>query len=269
MDLELFRKVLVDAKEMAISKVSLHLFGEPLLHPNFVDMIAEAKLKGFNVAMSTNGLLLTDSIAKGLIQADLDSLRYSIEGATKTTYEDLRRGGNFEKLLTNMKMFKALRDSTSNGYRPSIYVNSIIMKETEAEIGTFLESYSPFVDTIDFSFLCNQAGNVEEAISDSLLDHIKPKRVEGPCGQLWCAINVTWDGKVIGCCADAEGKLTVGDVSRDHLKTIWNNSLLNHYRHLHLTGRLDEMPLCRACKKIAVNPYWRAFYIERLKRKYS
>ncbi|MDH4227968.1 MAG: radical SAM protein, partial [Deltaproteobacteria bacterium] len=43
MDMELFRKVIKDAAEIGIPKVSLFMGGESLLHKNIADMVREAE----------------------------------------------------------------------------------------------------------------------------------------------------------------------------------------------------------------------------------
>lgn len=49
-------------------------FGEPLLHPGIVDMVAQVKPLSTSVELITNATLLTPDISKGLITAGLDVL---------------------------------------------------------------------------------------------------------------------------------------------------------------------------------------------------
>lgn len=57
--------------------------GEPLLHPNIIDIVRYAKKTGFSkISLSTNGFLLTESLIQELEQAGLDSLQLSVDRMT-------------------------------------------------------------------------------------------------------------------------------------------------------------------------------------------
>ena len=64
--------------------------GEPLAHPRTIEMIAQLKSLGHRVEMVTNGTLLNEKRAKGLIAAGLDVLWVSIDGATPENFADIR-----------------------------------------------------------------------------------------------------------------------------------------------------------------------------------
>ena len=55
-------------------------FGEPLSHPNIIDMVRQVKAIGSRVELITNGTLLTPDTSKGLISAGLDMLWISLDG---------------------------------------------------------------------------------------------------------------------------------------------------------------------------------------------
>ena len=58
-------------------------FGEPLFHPEIVNMIAEAKALGASVELITNATLLTPGLSRELIKAGLNRLWVSLDGATR------------------------------------------------------------------------------------------------------------------------------------------------------------------------------------------
>ena len=100
MEMETYEAIFNQFTPMAIK---LNWRGESLLHPNIIRMIKYAKLKGvLDVALNTNGLLLDKEMVKHLLQAGLDRLIISVDGATPNSYENIRQGGNFEKLIKNI-----------------------------------------------------------------------------------------------------------------------------------------------------------------------
>jgi MoaA/NifB/PqqE/SkfB family radical SAM enzyme len=81
-------------------------FGEPLFHPNIVDMVSRVKTLGATVELTTNGTLLSAEISRGLIAAGLDILWVSLDGATPESYADIRLGATFPKVIENVSGFR-------------------------------------------------------------------------------------------------------------------------------------------------------------------
>lgn len=77
MNLEDFKQTLTLVKELKQDKLTLHNFGEPLLHPQLEEFIKLSKEVVPNVNLSTNGVLLTRDKAIKLKEAGLDELYFS------------------------------------------------------------------------------------------------------------------------------------------------------------------------------------------------
>ncbi|MBI3007947.1 MAG: SPASM domain-containing protein [Candidatus Omnitrophica bacterium] len=59
------------------------------------------------------------------------------------------------------------------------------------------------------------------------------------------------DGKVSLCCADALGKVTLGDVTKDRIIDIWRSDTYKEIRRLILKSRRN-MALCSGCDYISL-----------------
>jgi len=107
--------------------------GEPLLRKDLSAMVRECSVLKFDdVAILTNGLLLTPSLAEQLLQGGVTTIGISIDGLRDTN--DMIRGvkGSFEKNLSVLKMLTNLRD---NKYKSlDLYVATTLMKPTLADI---------------------------------------------------------------------------------------------------------------------------------------
>ena len=77
-------------------------YGEPLSHPRILEMVALAKEKGFRVSLITNGILLTASVIRRLIELNLDMLWVSLDGASPECYTDVRLGDSLPTVLANL-----------------------------------------------------------------------------------------------------------------------------------------------------------------------
>jgi MoaA/NifB/PqqE/SkfB family radical SAM enzyme len=97
--------------------------GEPLLQPRLAEWISDAKSAGCETGVLTNGVLLNKEIAKKLIQAGLNWICVSIDGANKEEYEGIRRGANFGKVCENLANIAKLRADDI----PLIMINFVMM----------------------------------------------------------------------------------------------------------------------------------------------
>jgi MoaA/NifB/PqqE/SkfB family radical SAM enzyme len=83
--------------------------GEPLLQPQLLEWIREAHAAGCETGILTNGLLLTEKKAAQIIDAGLNWICFSMDGATAEIYEEIRVGSNFETVCQNLANIAALR----------------------------------------------------------------------------------------------------------------------------------------------------------------
>lgn len=100
--------------------------GEPLMLPFLCELIRYVNLKGMQISISTNGILLTQEYLKDLKDAGLKILQVSVDGL-KETHEKIRGKGTFYNL------FKKINDAQNLGFgvRVGYTVNSINYNEIE------------------------------------------------------------------------------------------------------------------------------------------
>lgn len=79
--------------------------GEPLHHPQIVDMVARAKELGSQVELITNGTQLTPDLSRKLLETGIDVLWVSIDGATPENYADIRLGAELPRVIENITEF--------------------------------------------------------------------------------------------------------------------------------------------------------------------
>ncbi len=251
MDEELFESVVEQSVKMGVYKVSLVGLGEPLLHPRLLDFVQMAKMRGVpHLYVSTNGQLLDEDRAAGLVDAGLDELKVSIEGTTAEEYEGVRVGGSFDRLQANLEALRRIRDRAGKS-RPKISILSVLFKDTVGDRAAFERTWGGVADEIQFQPVSNQGGEMPEMDTHGVVP-VTAGGMErrGPCMMLWSTSVVFWDGRVTMCCVDVEGKLVVGDVRKTPLSEIWRGSELQRARSLHRKRRFSELSLCGPCTVI-------------------
>ena len=99
--------------------------GEALLRKDVFEILALAREKGLDVHLISNATLINQGIFSRLKQLGV-KLMISIDGATKETYESIRRGANFEKVV------ETARQAVAAGLLEAI--NFTLMKDNYKEI---------------------------------------------------------------------------------------------------------------------------------------
>lgn len=107
--------------------------GEPLLHQEAPDIINKTKGFKIDVAMSTNGVLLTPEVSKECLKS-LTWIRFSIAGITDTTYDKIQRGrqGDLSKVLSNME--EAVKVKREQHLNTTLGVQLLLLPDNKNEI---------------------------------------------------------------------------------------------------------------------------------------
>jgi len=249
MDLELFNCIIRNVVGLGVKSVLLHFQGEPLLHRDFFEMVRISKHYGLVVRVFTNGLLLNEDKCKKLIEAGLDEIMFSIDGATEETYQLNRVGGNFDKAYENMRDLALL--SRQNGSKMRISWQFIAMRNNEHEISMAEE----LAKKADVKFVVKSFAETDE--NRAPVDpKIRRKLMSKPCIDIYRSNFIYWDGSVVPCCYDLEGAEVMGNIKKNTLKEIWDCEKYRKFRQRvdeALIHPENEPELCRDCLKYAAH----------------
>lgn len=126
--------------------------GDPfasLVYRYFIDQTKN--LSNVKFTIQTNGLLIKKKYERfQYLFKNLNVLNISVDGATKKTYEKLRRGGSWEKIIENFDFIKSIKKNFK------IYVHMVVQQENWTEMPlmlTFGKKYN--VDKIFFNKIQN------------------------------------------------------------------------------------------------------------------
>ena len=112
--------------------------GEPLSHRQIVSWVARVHALGARTELITNGILLDEQRARSLIDAGLDLLWVSIDGARQESYADVRLGAELAQVVANVAQFSKMR---RGGYypRPELGIAFVAMKRNIADLPDVLQ----------------------------------------------------------------------------------------------------------------------------------
>jgi len=251
MDYDLFRQI-VDEMAPHVKATTLHIWGEALLHPRVVDMIAYCRQRGLHAEMSTNATLLTAEMSQAILDAGLGAIYLCLDGTTAETYEKVRREASFERTRENILKFLELR--VKGGYeRPITKLQIIELAPTVDQIADFEKTWSvPGVDKVNVKAFDSWGDQVEDISSlRSEEKPVLPPRY--PCPNLWYHAHIYWDGTLVACDRDFNAAYPVGNV-RDGVMKAWRGPEMTRLRLKHIDRDLADVPSCGNCVEWA---WWR------------
>jgi hypothetical protein len=233
MDDGLFRQVVDECAASGIRHVRLHNYGEPFVDRQLVGKIAYAKERGIaEVGVISNGSLITDEVARGIVKAGLDAINISVDASGKAVFEETRIGLKYDKVIANIE--RLLRVRSELGSRRPRLILSFVRQSNSDEERAFIDRWRQIADKVHVTDLHNWAGTLSRSAEGGF-----------PCYRQWLTFTVLWDGRVALCCADFDGRVILGDMRTSSIREIWNAEAYRRVRREHLeTG---GPAICRAC----------------------
>jgi len=271
LDEERFARILRQAPRLV--RIKLQGMGEPLLNKHLVGMLKLGEARGVSMSFFSNASALTGETAAALAGLKDTEITFSLDGATKETFERIRAGGKFEKVIENIARIVAARGAKRE---PVISGWTLATRENLGELAgvvrlakeigldrltiqTFLSDWGKEgmkertgahrVDQ-DSEALAAAVGDAEAAAREigldlriSRSDYYSRRR---KCVWPWTGAYIAANGDVVPCCVVADSDTAkMGNVFERDFAEIWNSPA---YRELRKRIRNHDLPdYCRNC----------------------
>lgn len=223
----------MDAKPMIMPA----MWGEPLLCRELKEHIVQAKSRGMAVAINTNGLTLTEAMAKFMVEQKVDTVFFSFDAHTKETLQKVRGLDKLDKIGRNLLMLLGMRERMGSIF-PRIGATFTIQKANRHELDDFIDYWIKVVDVVRVGFV----------YEDGRLPDVLTPAKRTPCSKLYETMPIHYDGDVSICCFDSHKRAVMGNVFKDGgVKTVWHGEKFEAARRAHETGDWDKVPFCKGC----------------------
>ena len=248
MDMDLFRAI-VDEMAPHVKATTLHIWGEPLLHPRIAEMVAYCSEHGLHSEISTNAVLLDEGTSTELLQAGLGTIYLCMDGVTKETYEMVRRNATFEQTQENIHRFLRLKNAFQ-GRRPEVKLQLVELAPTADQTEAFKQIWDlPGVDRINIKAFDSWGDQVQE-ISQLRASEQATETARFHCPNLWYHAHIYWDGTLVRCDRDFDAVAPLGNVA-EGVMSAWRGDAMAELRRRHVRNDLDEVMPCHTCTEWA------------------
>ena len=246
MTLSLFKNM-IDEFGDKIIHLTLWGYGEPFIIKDIYEMIEYAKRRDIFVRTSTNGHFFSkiEDVEK-LIKSGLDDLIIALDGASQETLSKYRVGANFEKIIKAIESISEMKKGKKTNF-PFLELQFIVMKHNEHEI-PLMRKIAQEVGANKLTIKTVASSESKDFIAENerLRRRVKKKKI---CSRLWFSSVVNWDGTVVPCCYDYDGKYTFGKLNYKKavlFKDIWNNQKYINFRDK-ISKYRENIEMCRLC----------------------
>jgi MoaA/NifB/PqqE/SkfB family radical SAM enzyme len=267
-------------------KVTFHVMGEPLLHPQFFEILDHARDLKLPVGLTTNGALLVPNTVKKIAERDLHQIDISLQTPQRESFAATRGSrvdfDRYRERLLDLLEACAVRPS------PPIFKIRIMTTrfagKMKAKLGIpdFLGTADALRETVlDWTLLVRTRLNSRPIDQEDLQRRIKKINIygwnvieispkifietyvltdwgnafaqddvieadHGYCFGMRDHFAILYSGDVVLCCMDFDGQTSIGNLGRASLLEILNSPELESIVKGFRRGRLVH-PYCRRC----------------------
>ena len=237
-------RVLAEKLRGRVSYLSLHVKGEPLLHPQLEELLSIGAEKGFRICLTTNGTLLGKTADMLLSASALHKVSVSLHSAEGNGVEELTdylsTAWDFAVRAVQAGIICALRLWNIGGEEAR---NGEILSFLADKLGTYpLDLPQPRQG----SWKLGERLYLEQAEKFDWPDLEAPETGTRFCLGLREQAAGLCDGTVVPCCLDHEGDVPLGNLLERDLEDILDTPRARALERGFSEGKPSE-ELCRRC----------------------
>jgi hypothetical protein len=248
-----FDKIFDNPRYQIEGKISLWNGGEPLLHPQFMeilDVLAQRKQrskKKYEFALLTNASLLTPQRTRKILDSGaISEMLFSLDGGNPQTFEKFRQPARWDQISKKIHHF--LDENEKLAHPIPTRVNMVLDPSVDQhEMSPEFKELEKRITFFDKNYPQSEAGNKPGDYID------RYDLSEGLCA--WMKAHqyvILWNGKVTMCCSDLNGVMQMGDL--DHFDDIYDGEIRRTYLRKMLKGQRHTLKGCKGCNQPEILP---------------
>lgn len=242
-----FKHIINEIKDET-KHIYLHVMGEPLLHPEFDDILESINNTNIEVNLTTNGIILDKQINIINNSKQIRKVAVSVQALEESNVTD------YKEILKNiLNTLDNIRDDIILEYRFWNHNKTIKAKDMTNIILEHYNTKKHYPTSLTDNKYHNKIklkhntyimyGETFTWPINSNVEH------QGHCQALKNQLAILVDGSVVPCCLDNEGKMVLGNIFESSLEEIRNSKFYNDL----LTNFRNNKRITQLCKQCSFN----------------
>lgn len=252
-DDSLFNRLLQEVYDFGAREMSFHYSGDPFLHPRLAEYVKKAKNVGYSyVYIDTNGYCAEPEKIRAVIDAGVDSIKFSVNAGVRKTYEFIHGKDGLDTVVKNVRYCDEYRKKANPEMK--LFVSCVYTKYTQNEKKEITELFS-FCDEIifqpaaDFSGVMPEVNELLKSDGDNNYSNVCP------CPMVFGGIYITYEGYLAACCTNFDNHVVVADLKSMSLEEAWYGEKMTGLRKRHLENNLKGL-VCYNCIHHKKEPFY-------------
>ena len=238
---ELYEKIILEAESHGCPSIAMHNNDEPLLVPDLEKRIRFARDHGFmDVIMTTNAIAFTEKRLKSVIDSGVTKILFSIDALTEETYDKVRPGGDFNKVVSALKQAVEYRNKSGSAL-PIIRASFCATSSNEHEVKDIVNTYRDIADYVDVQPFIQHYDFNNDLVPSS------GKKLENfKCTGIWSHLIIRGNGDVLPCPNFLGAETVLGNIKENSIYEIYNSEKTRKIKKEFSQG-IYSQPGCQAC----------------------
>jgi radical SAM protein with 4Fe4S-binding SPASM domain len=257
MDFGLFKSIIDWCDANGVRKVAIAGWGEPTLHPNFIDMIRYCGERGVTARVSTNAIALTGEKAAALLDNSVVAVEFSMDGFTRNEYVKGKQVDRYDEAHANILRFLDLARARNS----RVFLNIHFVDAGNVSFSNrlrFVKYWKSRLKGLNHSRVFTYEPNNWAGMSSSTERHnfidsmLSRYQLRKPCF-IMGGFYVLWDGSVFVCSKLPVASAVLGNINDTPIEELYKHPMFDQYFRASETGNFD-LPGCRDCTLNTVRP---------------
>ncbi|MBR2408346.1 MAG: radical SAM protein [Lachnospiraceae bacterium] len=244
-----------------LAEIELSNNGEPFLNPDMKAILEYAAEKGVSITFrnGTNFNNVSEDVIETLVRTKVKFINFSIDGASQEVYSMYRRGGDFGKVMENIKLVNFYKNKYASEC-PVLQWQFILMEHNQHQVleakhmaeELNMKIYYKLDATRDYEFqdpeFIKEVTGLKYLSEGEVLEKTG-KFYNMSCRELFDFPAINFDGKLVGCCrvsAYAEKEFGA-NVFRDGLRGALSSEEYMRAKKVLLGESAEELPDTTPC----------------------
>ncbi len=233
--------------------LNLYIQGEPLMHPDFGQLVEEARKYKLYTSTSTNGHFMSKALAKQLVDGRLTRIIFSVDGTSQESYGLYRVGGDFMKVKQAIINVVRAKQKARSLY-PIIVMQFLVFRHNEHELPAIKKLARTLkVDKLEIKTAqFNTFGSMRPPLNAKYsrysdeLGRLMKTHVNNRCWRQWHSATLTWDGRFAPCCYDKDALHSFGNANHKAINELWFGKKSQQFKKQIFTDR-TKIDMCNNC----------------------